>query len=193
MKSPVQTVSALPPLHCAHLAMMLLCCTSLSGCLLPPHSPSRPIKHRHVVHKASSPPAGTQKWNPVWWVGNADDNEPPHWYRPSNQLRSSLWQARNPLHNFTFYVIGIADKDFVRYGREPDTVFARDDGWNWAIIEKGWLRLPFISYQGKHIRFYALWRERGNFGLKLHRRKPPQRLPITESRNSADPKLELSP
>jgi len=53
-------------------------------------------------------------------------------------------------------------------------VFARDGGWNWAVIEKGWLRLPFISYEGKRLRLYALWRERGNFGLKatLRKKKP---------------------
>jgi hypothetical protein len=141
--------------------------------VLPPHSAARPIKHPQVIRRGITPPEGTQKWNPVWWIGNADDRVPPEWYRPGEKGRGTLWQLRNPLHNFTFYVIGVADEDFIRYGREPEAVFARAGGWNWAVIEKGWLRLPFVSYEGKRLRFYALWRERGNFGLKatVRRRK----------------------
>lgn len=121
-----------------------------------------------IYHAARPPPGGTQKWNPVWWLGNADDPVPPEWYRPGRPMRRVLWQLRNPLHNFTFYVVGIHDREFVRRGKEPGAVFRREGGWNWAVIEKGRLRLPFVSYEGRHLRWYALWREKGNFGLKLH-------------------------
>lgn len=140
-----------------------------SSCVLPPRAP--PPGRAVVVYRADPPPGGTQKWNPVWWLGNADDPVPPDWYRPQGRGRAALWQARNPLHNFTFYVIGVADKDFLRYGSEPEAVFSKDGGWNWAMIQRGWLHLPFVSYQGRRLQFYALWRERGNFGLKLNRRK----------------------
>ena len=146
-----------------------------SSCvIMPPRSTKHPRSQMQVFRKGTPPPGGTHKWNPAWWFGNADDRVPPKWYRPGQKLRSALWQLRNPLHNFTFYVIGVADQDFVRYGHEPGKVFARDGGWNWAVIEKGWLRLPFISYEGKRLRLYALWRERGNFGLKatLRKKKP---------------------
>lgn len=54
-----------------------------------------------------------QKLNPLWWLGNADDPvPPPDWYRPGRRFRKARRHLRNPLHNFTFYVIGIADKDF---------------------------------------------------------------------------------
>jgi hypothetical protein len=158
--------------------LALFLCVCSASCVLPPHSP--PAGSHVVVHKAKPPPGRTQKWNPAWWLGNADDSTPPDWYRPGERGRNALWQLRNPLHNFTFYVIGTADKDFVRYGSEPTTVFSKDGGWNWAISRRGWLHLPFVSYRGKHVQFYALWRERGNFGLKLNRPRP-KRKPVSAS------------
>lgn len=121
------------------------------------------------------------KWNPVWWLGNADDPVPPDWYRPGSRCRGVLWQLRNPLHNFTFHVIGIADKCFTRTGKFPDAVFAPDGGWNWAVARYGWLRLPFVSYNGERWRFYLGWRERGNFGGKINF----GRLKTTDSRPQA--------
>jgi hypothetical protein len=138
----------------------------LNGCVLPPTKPREGLPvHQHVGREVKG---GAQKWNPVWWLGNADTTEPPDDYRPGQKNRRTLWYWRNPLHNFTFYVIGVADRDFARYGKEPDGVFAREGGWNWAVIRLGWIRLPFVSYKGKHVRFYMLWRESGNFGLKLN-------------------------
>ncbi|KAF0178267.1 MAG: hypothetical protein FD161_2014 [Limisphaerales bacterium] len=122
-----------------------------------------------------------QKWNPLWWLGNADDPVPPDWYRPGSRCRNALWQLRNPLHNFTFHVIGIADKCFTRTGKFPDAVFAPDGGWNWAVARYGWLRLPFVSYNGERWRFYLGWRERGNFGGKINF----GRLKTTDSRPQA--------
>ena len=79
------------------------------------------------------------------------------------------WRWRNPLHNFTFYVVGIADKDFKRAGKHPAAVFNRNDGWNTAVCKYRWLRLPFVSYKKGKFKFYCGWRERGNFGFKLAR------------------------
>lgn len=146
--------------------VLLILAQALTSCVLPPRQ-QRPGE-REVFHAAHKPPGGAQKWNPAWWAGNADDPVPPAWYRPGQTGRATLWQLRNPCHNLTFYIIGVHGRDFVRRGRAPDHVFHPDGGWNFAVIQIGWLRLPFISYQGGHVRFYALWRENGNFGLKLN-------------------------
>lgn len=131
------------------------------------HTPDKPVRD------SKSPARNFQKWNPIWWFGNVDDPEPPDWYRPGSPCRRPLWQLRNPLHNFTFYVIGIADRPFTRAGRFPDAVFAPDGGWNWAVARCKWVRLPFISYNGEWWRFYLGWRERGNFGGKVNFGKLP--------------------
>ena len=109
-----------------------------------------------------------QKWNPLWSFGNANDPAPPAWYRPNDACRRWLWHLRNPLHNFTHYVIGVSDKPVTRTGRFPGAVFAPDGGWNWAVTRYRWRLLPFISYEGRFARFYLGWRESGNFGGKLN-------------------------
>jgi hypothetical protein len=123
---------------------------------------------REAAQGSTPSPKRLQKWNPIWWFGNVDDPEPPDWYRPGSRHRRWLWQLRNPLHNFTFYVIGVADRAFTRTGRHPEHVFAPDGGWNWAVTRLGWVRLPFVSFNGERCRFYLGWRERGNFGGKIN-------------------------
>src|SRR5882762_9122166 len=49
------------------------------------------------------------KANPLWWFRNADQPKPEASYRPDDKWRVLKWHIRNPLHNFTFYVIGVAD------------------------------------------------------------------------------------
>jgi hypothetical protein len=113
-----------------------------------------------------------EKLNPLWSLGNADDPEPPEWYRPNSPNRRWLWQMRNPLHNFTFYVIGVADKPTKRTGRFPQSVFAPTGGWNWAFVRHRFVPLPFVSFDGRWSRFYAGWRERGNLGFKFNFKRP---------------------
>jgi len=108
------------------------------------------------------------KWNPKFWFGNLDDPVPPADYRPADHNRVHKWYFRNPTHNFTFYVIGIADKKFRRAGHHPADVFNPHGGWNYAVCKYKWARLPFVSYQRHKFSFYLGWRERGNFGLKLN-------------------------
>jgi hypothetical protein len=105
--------------------------------------------------------------NPGFWPGNLDDPAPPDDYRPGGKLRLGKWRLRNPGHNFDFYVIGVADKTFRRTGRYPDQVFKPGKGWNWTVSKYKFLRLPFLSYIHGRFKFYAGWRERGNFGLEL--------------------------
>jgi len=119
------------------------------------------------VERAEARFSMCRKWNPAWWIGNADDSEPPDWYRPGRRFRRTWWGLRNPFHNFTFYVIGIADKDFDRTGTHPEHVFNPDGGWTRAVSRYRCWRLPFVSYIRGDFKFYLGWRERGNFGVKL--------------------------
>lgn len=109
-----------------------------------------------------------KKINPIWWFTNEDDAIVPAEYATGENewIRQIKWNIRNPLHNFTFYVIGIGDYNHVRTGNAPDKVFDIDLGWTWAVCKLGWLRLPFISYIGK-LKFYIGWRDGGNWGIKL--------------------------
>jgi len=126
-------------------------------------------------------PTVLQKFNPVFWFGNLDDPEPPEWYRRDDPARTGKWYRRNVLHNFTFYVIGIADREFEHTGRFPGQIFHPKRGWNWTVCRAGWLRLPLISYKGRRVVFYIGWRERGNFGLKLNFRTKTKAKPAAAS------------
>jgi len=108
------------------------------------------------------------KFNPIWWFKNADDPIPPEWYRPHDKHRLMKWGFRNPLHNFTFYVVGVADKSVVRSGRYPADNFSPKGGWNLAVTRHKWLYLPFASWchGQKGFHYYCGWRSSGNFGFK---------------------------
>ena len=108
------------------------------------------------------------KLNPVWWVGNVDDPVPPPWYRTNSQHRTFLWHLRNPFHNFDHYVIGVADKKFVRSGRWPERNSNPDGGWDFEVARRKLAVLPFLSYERGRFNFYFGWREGGSFGLKLN-------------------------
>jgi len=109
----------------------------------------------------------TEKLNPSFWLGNADDPTPPADYLPEAPDRVSKWYWRNPLHNFTFYVIGIADKEFVRQGNDPSNTFNPNGGLNFAVCKYGLLQLPFVSLKQGAFHCYWGWRPGGNFGIKL--------------------------
>jgi hypothetical protein len=152
-------MNAMPP-H-LRLTCLFLLLALVAGC-----ARSTTVTRPGKVH---SPPIRTvQKWNPLWSFGNVDDPEPPAWYRPGSPGRRAAWQMRNPLHNFTHYVIGVTDKPTTRTGRYPSEVFAPDGGWNWAWTRHRFVPLPFVSYSGKRSRFYLGWRESGNLGGKLN-------------------------
>lgn len=142
-----------------------------SSCSTVVHEPKWRTKQivdgKEVTRLVSSPPK-MQKWNPVWWLGNVDSSEPPADYKPGDPRREAKWRWRNPGHNFTFYVIGIADKEFTRTGMHPEDVFRSGGGWNAALSRWTVVLLPFVSYQGRHVSTYLGWRERGNFGAKLN-------------------------
>jgi len=109
------------------------------------------------------------KINPIWWFLNEDDPTPTPDYAPTNPqwLRNTQWNLRNPLHNFTFYVIGVSDRDNVRFGNSPTNVFDKKLKWTWSVTYVKYLYLPFISYVGSSMAWYIGWRDGGNFGLKI--------------------------
>ena len=124
------------------------------------------------------------KLNPVWWVENSDDPVPPEWYKPDDRHRTMKWHFRNPFHNFSFYVIGVADKEFVRSSKYPGKNSKPSGGWDFAMARRRIVLLPFISYQRGGFNFYFGWRERGNFGIKLNYSKPPDKKPPTKDGQS---------
>ncbi len=153
------------------VAAMILC-TGCGTTRMVEHKPKWLVESQRPVNPLPVPNQygpfkSYQKLNPIWWWGNADDPEPPDWYRPGESGRRWKWYARNPLHNFTFYVIGIGDKEFTRRGTYPGMVFNPDGGWNSTWSHAEFLPLPFWSYRRGEFQFYFGWRERGNFGIKF--------------------------
>lgn len=136
---------------------------------LPP-DPSAPRWHTiKVMPDSDLPPIWFyDKLNPVWWFGNLNTPVPPDSYLPGDPHRNTKWYFRNPLHNFTFYVVGVADKPFYRSGYYPERNFNPGGGWSFAVNRRHILLLPYVSYQRQWCTFYLGWRERGNFGVKLN-------------------------
>ena len=156
-------------LHLLFIVFVSACCCRASTNVVEKTRTNSPPVHA-VVHVPRELHRFTtwQKLNPVWWFGNADDPIPPKSYRPGKRWRTFTWHLRNPFHNFTFYVIGIADKPFLRVGRYADRVANPNGGWNWAICHYQWLHLPFVDYRRGRFEFYWGWRNGGNFGMKLN-------------------------
>lgn len=117
--------------------------------------------------------------NPFWlFFGNEDDGVyGDKAFNPEGRRdwRTALrWWLRNPAHNLTFYVIGVAHLDRVVEGPWAPAIHNPDGGWlrcRTHVVRGGRPRVyPFVSYDGKRLRFYAGWRPGGAFGLKLQRR-----------------------
>lgn len=119
------------------------------------------------------------KLNPISALfGNADDGL---WgdakWRASRGGRRTLWEAwvwwtRNPAHNLTWYVIGVADRDRIVCGRHGDAFHPPGGGplicWTRVTVMGLPVCLPFVSYLSVHVKAYAGWRPSGAFGLKLN-------------------------
>ncbi|MFT4551950.1 MAG: hypothetical protein ACI9S8_000571 [Chlamydiales bacterium] len=128
-------------------------------------------------------------WSTWGLLGNDDDGifgeEPTAGDWSDHRIgsfRALEWGIRNPLHNFTFYVIGTAQFEnsevtFLKISREGwsafdyasqgGTVFA-GKGTSFFLGLHGWR--PFISLRvdyGRLLEFYLGWRARGNFGFKF--------------------------
>lgn len=113
-----------------------------------------------------------ERINPVWWLQNRDEPHPPDWFAPNSKHREFKWWVRNPIHNFSFYVVGITDRTFVRSGRFPEKVLVPGH-WNIAVSRYKFIYLPYVSFSSKHgFNFYFGWRHHGNFGIKLNHETP---------------------
>jgi len=109
-----------------------------------------------------------KKINPWWWLWNDDEPEPPSWYAGKHLM----WWLRNPFHNFTFYVAGVADKNYFIFGtREPVLDGPAPGGWKCHIIGT-WFPRPYISYRGRRLIFYIGWRYDGALGCKINWKSP---------------------
>lgn len=155
----------------------------LAGCAWVPGESQRPVgrqdSSRVVWHPARQPELrgsellGVPKLNPAWWLQNAD-SPPEPWWQPGQpqRQRERSWAWRNPGHNFTHYVVGVSDRDFVRYGLAAGEVWHPRGPLNVALIRCGpLLWLPWVSWRGVWLEGYAGWRSGGNFGLALRRSK----------------------
>ena len=119
------------------------------------------------------------KLNPLWWLGNDTEQtvDQAEWYHQDwPEWRRSLgWALRNPLQNFRAFVIGVQDRNYeveVVYGNPDPQVAQRNDvgEYGYQVIKlkfKCGVQLPFVSYSGKRVVWYAGWQPSGFFGLKF--------------------------
>jgi len=104
--------------------------------------------------------------------------------QPNDGKKALAWGVRNPLHNFTFYVIGTANQRNSGvtllqvtpchvasgcYTPQATTVFPSQSSCFYLALH-GWK--PFLSWRLVYhpcyqFDFYLGWRCRGNFGLKF--------------------------
>jgi len=108
-------------------------------------------------------------WSTLW--SNSRSNGSEKDYTPLQ------WFLRNPLHDFSWYVLGIVDNYFTTHelvGDGSRTLMSdiKKDGWIicYRITENG-IPLPYVSYShiftnGGIYQFYFGWRPHGAFGIK---------------------------
>ena len=116
-----------------------------------------------------------QKLDPIWWFENDDEPRPPDDYKPNSTalLRVLAWYLRNPLMNFFNYVVGVSDRNYSVYGPAPVMATEWADvgsplRWKWSVIKIGILRLPFVSYSGKHVLWHLGWEPGGQLQAKFN-------------------------
>lgn len=137
------------------------------------------LMHRETLYQRPRRPVRVwwRKLNP-WWLLVANDDDG-YWgdekWRAGRAKTLALafsWWWRNPFHNLTWYVIGVADCERVTTGRWGGAFHRPGGGWLtcWTDVQvwRVWLSLPFVSYVSPHVKAYAGWRPSGAFGLKLN-------------------------
>ena len=162
--------------------LSLLLLFSVSGCALVPGQSHIPLDQqsdsRHHFYRTpkelsldGSRVVGLPKMNPKWWIENSDDPLP-WWWKPDEpiEVRRRTWSLRNPLHNFTNYVIGVKDRHTHRIGINAHSIWNDKGPINLTVTQAGPLiYLPMISYRGSGIEGYLGWRTSGSFGGALRR------------------------
>lgn len=137
------------------------------------------LTYRETLYQRPRRPvrAWWRKLNP-WWLLVANDDDG-YWgddkWRAGRAKTLALafaWWRRNPLHNLTWYGIGVADRERVTTGRWGGAFHRPGGGWLtcWTDVQVMgvWLALPFVSYISPRVKAYAGWRPSGAFGLKLN-------------------------
>ena len=148
------------------------------GPAAPQHSQwHRSPNRRSAVVTGRRPVSILLKLNPLWWFGNDSEQtvDQAPWYMPGKPepVRWLAWQFRNPFQNFRSYVLGVQDQNYRVTGRAPVTLVQRNDltppehGWQWSVIDTP-IPLPFVSYSGSHVVWYAGWQPTGFFGFKFN-------------------------
>lgn len=120
------------------------------------------------------PYPASKKWNPIWWLGNEWDPDPPDWSMPGSSmwLRRINWWFRNPFHNFGRYVLGVGDKNYkVIFERLPpkDAINQPMGLERASLVFDDGKTLPWFFYGGKYFNFYWGWQPTGFAGLKLNK------------------------
>ena len=160
------------------LLLLLSSCAVVPGQAKRPDASSKFVLRKnacfHEAEESGKPPVSLAKLNPIWALENHNRPYDP-WWKPnaSHGWRKFTYALRNPGHNFTYYTIGIADRDFVRTGISPQSVWNEEGRTNLTMIHAGPLiHLPGISHKGRFLEGYFGWRERGNFGIALRLADP---------------------
>ncbi len=152
-------------------AALLSSCAVVPGkAKIPDEAPVSARVYFQQGRKVDLPPR-LARLNPGWWLGNADTAYE-SWWKPcaGASVRRFTWAMRNPGHNFTHYVAGVADRDSKRTGTAPKGVWNPDGGWNFSMTHAGpFIHLPFASHKGKRFEGYLGWREDGNLGAAFRR------------------------
>jgi hypothetical protein len=105
--------------------------------------------------------------------GNDDEPVAPAWYLPTwpRWLATVAWYIRNPLHNFTHYMVGWKGRSYTvtyHHGSDADND-GFGNGWLIASLQTKDSLRPFISYAGR-CHFYIGWHPAsGKLGFKLTR------------------------
>lgn len=115
------------------------------------------------------------KIQPWWWLYNSDEPSPPAWYKPElpQWQRVLRWYIRNPMMNFTNYVIGFSDRNYWVWGQVPVDITDWNDigmhGFKFSILKlKSFLWFPYISYSGQSVLWHVGWQPGGNLVFKFN-------------------------
>lgn len=170
--------------------ILLILCTS---CTVPPPNEENPTPLYAIIpaHQSCIAPGDVQSWMLWALFGNDDDGiygEGPKAHfcedEPNTTDKFWRWWRRNPLHNFTFYVIGSADRfnsafallkvgdrgSCIFYPQYHPTEYPFDHIGLYLALHGGkpFLSLRFPWTRHRSFNFYCGWRCRGNFGMVLH-------------------------
>jgi hypothetical protein len=113
----------------------------------------------------------------LWRIfGNDEDPKPLPFVLDKWPVKFYWFVMRNPLHNFTWHMIGVNGKDWERIGIDPLHSYARAGGWQWCVIKYKWLKLPYFSYINRWFRFRWGWGDAGNFTFGSFRGTKPEHI-----------------